>query len=91
MVRAQELVKSAAVGVAEVPPITTNPERMGGTAVIGIYRLPVATLFDYLIEGHDIDEFLDEFPGTDREVVVAALMKIKEALNEGWLAEPVTY
>jgi hypothetical protein len=28
------------------PPITTNPERMGGTPVIGIQRMPVAQLIE---------------------------------------------
>lgn len=74
-----------------IPPITTNPERMGGTPVIGIYRLPVATLLDYLIGGQTVEEFLDDFPGTDKETVIAALQRIKGALDEGWLAEKVDY
>jgi uncharacterized protein (DUF433 family) len=74
-----------------IPPITTNPERMGGTPVIGIYRLPIATLLDYLIGGQTVDEFLDDFPGTDKETVIAALECIKEALDDGLLAEKVDY
>lgn len=77
------------------PAITTNPERMSGAPVIGIQRMPVTTLLDYLIEGYSIDEFLDCFPGTDREKVIGALQKIREAFDDGTLtdllAEKVDY
>jgi uncharacterized protein (DUF433 family) len=77
------------------PPITTNPRRMGGAPVIGIQRMPVTTLLDYLIEGYSVDEFIECFPGTDRDKVIAALWKIREAFDEGMLtqllAEQVDY
>lgn len=73
------------------PPITTNPARLGGTPVIGTYRLPVARLIDYFAAGYTLAEFLDEYDGTDRATVLAALARIKEALDEGWLAERVDY
>jgi len=81
--RLRELEKAA-------PPITTNPERMGGTPVIGIERLPVEYLIGYLMKGGTVDEFVDEF-GADREKVLAALQLIREALAGGWLAELVDY
>lgn len=77
------------------PPITTNPDRMSGAPVIGIQRMPVTTLLDYLMDGYSIDEFVEEFPGTEREKVIAALGKIREAFDEGvltdLLAEKVDY
>jgi len=72
------------------PPITTNPERMGGTPVIGIERLPVEYLIGYLMKGGTVDEFADEF-GIEREKVLAALQLMRESLAEGWLAERVDY
>jgi uncharacterized protein (DUF433 family) len=72
------------------PPITTNPERMGGTPVIGIERLPVSSLIDHLMGGYTVDEFIEAFQ-TDREKVMAALQRVKDALDEGWLAEKVDY
>jgi len=81
--RLRELEKTA-------PPITTNPERMGGTPVIGIERLPVEYLIGYLMKGGTVDEFVDEF-GADREKVLAALQLIREALANGWLAETIDY
>ena len=72
------------------PPITTNPDRMGGTPVIGIERLPVEYLIGYLMKGGTVDEFVDEFD-LDREKALAALQYIREALADGWLAERVDY
>jgi uncharacterized protein (DUF433 family) len=77
--------------LAETAPlISVNPERMGGTPVIGIERLPVASLISHLIAGYTVEEFIEAFD-TDRERVYAILEKIKEALDAGWLAEPVDY
>ncbi len=73
-----------------IAPITTNPERMGGTPVIGNERLPVEYLIGYLMKGGTVDDFVDEF-SADREKVMAALQLIRERLTEGWLAEPVDY
>ena len=79
----------------EAPTITTNPKRLGGAPVIGIQRMPVTTLLDYLIEGYSVDEFIECFPGTDRDKVIGALRKIREAFDEGLLtdllAEKVDY
>lgn len=73
------------------PPITTNPEKLGGTPTIAGTRLPVTALIDHLLLGYDIDEFVDEFDGVGRGEAQAVLLKIKEALDEGWLAERVDY
>ncbi|HMV47742.1 MAG TPA: DUF433 domain-containing protein [Blastocatellia bacterium] len=75
---------------AAIPPITVNPERMSGTPVIGIERLPVEYLIGYLTNGGTVNEFVDEF-STDRESVLAVLNRIREALAQGWLAERVNY
>jgi uncharacterized protein (DUF433 family) len=75
---------------ATAPLITTNPECMGGTPVIGIERLPAASLLSHLIGGYTVEGFIDAFD-TDRERVYAILEKLKAALEEGWLAEPVDY
>jgi uncharacterized protein (DUF433 family) len=86
--RLQQLGKTA-------PPITTNPQRMSGAPVIGIQRMPITTLLDYLIGGYSLEEFLDSFPGTDRDKVIAALQKIRDAFDDGiltdLLAEKVDY
>lgn len=73
------------------PPITINPERMGGTPVIGIQRIAAASLIDYLMAGGTVEEFLDEFAGTDRDRVMAILQMIRDKLDEGWMAVEVDY
>jgi uncharacterized protein (DUF433 family) len=82
--RTQEMSKHA-------PPITINPERMGGTPVIGIQRIAAASLIDHLMAGYTVEEFLDEFPGTHRDKVMAILQMVRDKLEEGWLAEKVDY
>ncbi len=84
IVRRKEMAK-------HIPPITINPRRMGGTPVIGIQRIQVVSLIDHLMGGYTVDEFLDSFPGTDREKVMAILQMIKDKLAEGWMAEEVDY
>jgi uncharacterized protein (DUF433 family) len=51
----------------------------------------VTALIDHLLLGYSIDQFVDEFDGVDRGDVQAVLLKIKEALEQGWLAEKVDY
>ncbi len=42
--------------------ITTDPKVLGGMAVFNGTRVPVSSLFDYLIAGENIKEFLNDFP-----------------------------
>jgi uncharacterized protein (DUF433 family) len=83
LLRLKELAQTA-------PPITINPQRMSGTPVIGIQRMPVVQMIDYLLDGYSLDEFIEEF-GIDPVKARGALEKIRAALDEGWLAEPVDY
>lgn len=71
-----------------LPPIITKPERLGGTPTIGDSRLPVVALIDNLLARHNIAEFAAEY-GAELGDVEAALLRIREALEEGWLAEKV--
>jgi uncharacterized protein (DUF433 family) len=76
------------------PPITTNPERMGGAPVIGIERLPVTTLLDYLLDNYTVAQFCQVF-GCAPEQVERALQTIRDAFEDGrltaLLAERVDY
>ena len=83
LARLKELAKTA-------PSITINPQRMSGTPVIGIQRMPVVQMIDYLLDGYSLNEFIDEFE-LDSAKTRGALEKIRAALDEGWLAEPVDY
>jgi uncharacterized protein (DUF433 family) len=73
------------------PPITTNPERMGGTPVIALSRVPVAAMLDVIAEGGNLDDFLRGFPSVNRQEAIAALDRLKEALEDGLIAESVDF
>ena len=63
-------------------PVEVNPEILGGTPVIAGTRVPVATLFDYLMDGFDLEEFLEYFPTVKRGDVLRILDHSKaEALT----------
>jgi uncharacterized protein (DUF433 family) len=53
--------------------IHIDPDIMGGIPVFRGTRVPVQTLFDYLMDGCSIDEFLDNFPTVSREHVMTIL------------------
>jgi uncharacterized protein (DUF433 family) len=62
-------------------PIEIDPEIMSGTPVFTGTRVPVGTLFDYLMKGSSLDEFLDCFPTVKREDALTLLDHYKhEAL-----------
>lgn len=77
--------------IRPTPPITTNPERLGGTPTIAGTRLPVVTLLDYLNDAQAISKFKTDFPGISDEQIQAVIGRIRSALEEGWLAEEVDY
>jgi len=48
-------------------PIEADPEIMSGVPVFSGTRVPVETLFDYLMKGSSLDGFLDCFPTVKRQ------------------------
>ncbi len=60
--------------------IQRSDEILGGTPVFAGTRVPVQTLFDYLEEGDNLDEFLDDFPAVTKEHAIMVLEKMKEAV-----------
>jgi len=64
-------------------PIEVDPEIMSGHPVFAGTRVPVESLFDYLIKGSSVEEFLDCFPTVKREDVLRVLNHSKqETLHE---------
>ncbi len=47
-------------------PVCSDPERMGGTLVFRGTRVAAQTLLDYLQDGYNLDQFLEEFPSVQR-------------------------
>ncbi len=54
---------------------------VSGTPVFTGTRVPIKNLFDYLANGHDIDEFLSGFPSVTREQAVGALSIARNVLE----------
>jgi uncharacterized protein (DUF433 family) len=54
-------------------PIWSDPERLGGTPCFLNTRVPVEALFSNLEDGVSLDEFLEAFPGVQREHALAVL------------------
>ena len=73
------------------PAITINPERLGGTPVIGLSRVPVSILLDYLATGETLEAFLKDYPTVDSAKAVGALDALKEALEDGLIGERIDY
>jgi len=53
--------------VKAILPIEADPEIMSGVPVFTGTRVPVESLFDYLMQGSSLDEFLDCFPTVKRQ------------------------
>jgi uncharacterized protein (DUF433 family) len=68
--------------MSEQPLITRDPEILSGTPVFAGTRVPARTLVDYLEAGHNLNEFLDDFPTVRREQAEAALELFKRSLLE---------
>lgn len=60
--------------------IHVDPEILGGTPVFVGTRVPFRALIDYLEGGHDLDEFLVDFPSVNQAQAIAALEAAHEAL-----------
>jgi uncharacterized protein (DUF433 family) len=64
-------------------PVSTDPEVMSGKPVFAGTRVPVETLLDYIVDGHTLDVFLDNFPTVKREDAVRVLEHFKAAVSTG--------
>ncbi len=57
--------------------VNINPNILGGTPVFMGSRVPIRSLFDYLMHGRTVDYFLEQFPTVRREQVDALLEDAK--------------
>jgi uncharacterized protein (DUF433 family) len=67
-------------GVKADLPIEVDPEIMSGAPVFAGTRVPVESLFDYLMKGSSVEEFLECFPTVKREDVLRVLSHSKEEM-----------
>ena len=63
-------------------PIHSDPEIMGGVPVFVGTRVPAQTLFDYLMDGCSLTEFLDNFPTVKSEQAIQLLASASKRILE---------
>ena len=63
--------------------IVVDEEIMSGTPVFEGTRVSIQTLFDYLADGGDLSEFLDNFPAVSQKAALAILAYAGEKINCG--------
>lgn len=68
--------------VPEKEIVSRDPDVVSGTLVFAGTRVPAKNLVDYLKAGHDLDDFLDDFPGVSREQAEDYLELALEAVEE---------
>ncbi len=64
-------------------PISIDKNVMSGTPVFRGTRVPVQTIFDYLIDGSTLDRFLDSFPTVQRQDAITVLSSATQYLAAG--------
>jgi uncharacterized protein (DUF433 family) len=60
--------------------ITVDPDILGGTPVFKGTRVPVGTLFEYLENDYNLEEFLECFPSVTREMACSVLDRSETVL-----------
>ncbi len=66
---------------AAVSEILKDPDILGGIPVFAGTRVPVKNLFDTMIGGGSIQEFLEDFPTVTFEQVRAVLLEAEQAIE----------
>ena len=61
------------------PLITVSVDWLGGEPIFTGRRVPIQALFDYMMDGHTLNEFLDDFPSVSREHAVAVIERASQA------------
>ena len=67
--------------------ILRDPEILSGRPCFAGTRVPVRNLFDLLMRGRSLDEFLSAFPSVRREQAVAVLAEAAAALDVRLISE----
>ena len=64
----------------DCPLVEKSPDKVSGAWVFKGTRVPVKALFENLEDGATVDQFLQWFPGVDREHVTAILEFAEQSL-----------
>ena len=61
--------------------VESNPEILNGVLVFTGTRVPVRNLFDYLVAGESVKDFLEDFPTVSFEQVKHLLQSAEVAIE----------
>lgn len=64
-------------------PVALDPAILGGTPTFRGTRVPIQTLFDYIVDGWTLDQFLENFPTVTREDAITVLETLAESFAVG--------
>jgi len=70
----------------QIQSVTIDPEIMSGAPVFTGTRVPIQTLFDYLMDGCSLSEFLDNFPTVTHEAALNLLAYAAQRAANGKVA-----
>lgn len=65
----------------QISAITIDPEIMSGAPVFKGTRVTLQTMFDYLENGHKLEEFLEDYDWVSREQAIEVLELAKHAVT----------
>jgi uncharacterized protein (DUF433 family) len=67
---------------SQCPAVESIPGKVSGAWVLKGTRMPVATIFDNLAAGANIDDIMEWFDGLDREQVTAVIEFAARSLDK---------
>ena len=70
----------------QIQSVTIDPEIMSGAPVFTGTRVPIQTLFDYLMDDCSLSEFLDNFPTVSQEAAMKVLAYAAQRAANGKVA-----
>ena len=62
--------------------VVSDPAILGGALVFKATRVPVRNLFDYLLEGDSVKDFLEDFPTVSFEQIRYVLQSAEVAFEK---------
>jgi uncharacterized protein (DUF433 family) len=62
--------------------VSCDPDVVSGTPVFKGTRVPVVTLFDYLLDNQSLDEFYDDFPTVTQDHVEGVLRSARDHISQ---------
>ncbi len=69
--------------------ITIDPDLLNGKPAIRGQRIAVQTILDFLSNGDDVDEILENYPSLEREDIYACLKFASELMQNNYRFDSV--